>query len=76
MHTASIKSPVFQKWATAILVSGIVAVLFSTSIPFMGYSYKVGDIASVSVMAGQNITASGTDIKKGEIVVRAGDRIT
>jgi len=76
MHTASIKSPVFQKWATAILVSGIVAVLFSISIPFMGYSYKVGDIASVSVMAGQNITASGTDIKKGEIVVRAGDRIT
>src|SRR3990170_917531 len=76
MHTASIKSPVFQKWATAILASGIVAVLFSTSIPFMGYSYKVGDIASVSVMAGQNITASGTDIKKGEIVVRAGDRIT
>src|SRR3990172_4752412 len=76
MHTASIKSPVFQKWATAILASGIVAVLFSTSIPFMGYSYKVGDIATVSVMAGQNITASGADIKKGEIVVRAGDRIT
>ena len=76
MHTASIKSPVFQKWSTAILVSGIVAILFSTNMPFMGYSYKVGDIAAVSVMAGQNITASGADIKKGEIVVRAGDRIT
>ncbi|MBI5875657.1 MAG: HDIG domain-containing protein [Deltaproteobacteria bacterium] len=76
MHTASIKSPVFQKWATAILVSGIVAFLFSTNISLMGYSYKVGDIAAIDVMADYDIAIQGTDIKKGEIIVRAGDRIT
>lgn len=76
MHTASIKSPVFQKWATAILVSGIVAFLFSTNISLMGYSYKVGDIAAIDVMADHDIAIQGTDIKKGENIVRAGDRIT
>lgn len=76
MHTASIKSPVFQKWATAILVSGIVAFLFSTNISLMGYSYNVGDIAAIDVMADHDIALQGTDIKKGEIIVRAGDRIT
>ncbi|MBI3753570.1 MAG: hypothetical protein HY266_05935, partial [Deltaproteobacteria bacterium] len=76
MHTASIKSPVFQKWATAVLVSGIVAFLFSTNISLMGYSYKVGDIAGIDIMADYDIAIQGTDIKKGEIIVRAGDRIT
>ncbi len=76
MHTASIKSPAFQKWATAILVSGIVAFLFSTNISLMGYSYKVGDIAAIDVMADHDIAIQGTDIKKGENIVRAGDRIT
>ncbi len=76
MHTASIKSPVFQKWATAILVSCIVAFLFSTNISLMGYSYKVGDIAAIDVMANQDIAMESVDVKKGEIIVRAGDRIT
>lgn len=76
MHTASIKSPVFQKWATAGLVSGIVAFLFSTNISLVGYSYKVGDIAGIDIMADYDIAVQGTDIKKGEIIVRAGDRIT
>lgn len=76
MHTASIKSPVFQKWATAVLVSGIVAFLFSSNISLIGYSYKLGDIAAIDVMADYDIALQGTDIKKGEIIVRAGDRIT
>ena len=65
MHTASIKSPVFQKWATAILVSCIVAFLFSTNISLMGYSYKVGDIAAIDVMANQDIAMESVDVKKG-----------
>ena len=76
MRTASIKSPVFQRWATAVLISGIAALLFSTNISLFGYSYKAGDIAVIDVMADHDITLEGTDIKKGEIVVRGGDRIT
>ncbi|MBI3354364.1 MAG: hypothetical protein HY034_05710, partial [Nitrospirae bacterium] len=76
MHTASIKSPVFQKWAAAVIMSGMVSFLFSTNISFIGYSYNVGDIAATNVTADQNITAEGMDIKKGEIIVRAGDRVT
>ncbi|HLA51432.1 MAG TPA: HDIG domain-containing protein [Thermodesulfobacteriota bacterium] len=76
MHTASIKSPVFQRWATAVLISGIAALLFSTNISLFGYSYKAGDIAVIDVMADHDITLEGTDIKKGEIVVRGGDRLT
>ncbi|MBI5047988.1 MAG: HDIG domain-containing protein [Deltaproteobacteria bacterium] len=76
MHRASIKSLVFQKWAIAILVGGIAAVLFSKNISFIGYSYKVGDIAVANVTADQNITIEGADIKQGESIVRAGDKVT
>jgi len=76
MSAASIKSPVFQRWATAVIMSGIVAFLFSTNISLFSYSYKAGDIAIIDVMADHAITLEGADIKKGEIVVRGGDRIT
>ncbi|MBI3754744.1 MAG: hypothetical protein HY265_01090, partial [Deltaproteobacteria bacterium] len=68
MHTASIKSPVFQKWAAAVIMSSMVSFLFSTNISFIGYSYNVGDIAATNVTADQNITAEGKKIKKGETV--------
>src|SRR3990167_4331321 len=76
MPPPAIKSPVFQKWAIAVLVSGILALLFSTNISLLDYSYKVGDIAVINVRASHDIQTQDVDIKRGEIVVRAGDRVT
>ncbi|MBI3398491.1 MAG: HDIG domain-containing protein [Deltaproteobacteria bacterium] len=75
MPAVAIKSPVFQKLAVAVLVSGILALLFSPNISLLNYSYKAGDIAVIDVMAGQDILTQDVDIKRGEIVVRAGDRV-
>ncbi len=72
----AIKSPVFQKWAVAVAVSSIIALLFSTNISLISRSYKAGDIAVMDVTASRDLVEQGIDIKKGEIVIRAGDRIT
>src|SRR3989337_3650412 len=72
----AIKSPVFQKWAVAVAVSSIIALLFSTNISLISRFYKVGDIAVMDVTASRDLVEQGIDIKKGEIVIRAGDRIT
>lgn len=75
-YDALYKSPIFQKWAVTVIISGIAAFLFYPKSSFIGYSYKAGDIAAANIMAGQNIAADGIDIKKGEIIARAGDRFT
>ena len=72
----AIKSPVFQKWAVAVAVSSIIALLFSTNISLISRSYKAGDIAVMDVTASRDVFEQGIDIKKGEIVIRAGDRVT
>ena len=72
----AIKSPVFQKWAVAVAVSSVIALLFPTNISLISRSYKAGDIAVMDVTASRDLVEQGIDIKKGEIVIRAGDRIT
>jgi len=72
----AIKSPVFQKWAIAVAVSSVIALLFPTDISLISRSYKAGDIAVMDVTASRDLVEQGIDIKKGEIVIRAGDRIT
>lgn len=73
---AAIRSPLFQKWAIAIAVSGILTLLFSTHFVSLGVSYKVGDVAATNIVADRNIALEKGDIKKGEIIIRAGDRVT
>ncbi|MFQ5586946.1 MAG: hypothetical protein ACE5GF_09025, partial [Thermodesulfobacteriota bacterium] len=65
-----------QKLLLILLVTLIISALFLTTYSAREPSYEVGDIAVMDVKSPSDISVNGTRIKRGEIVVREGGRIT
>jgi putative nucleotidyltransferase with HDIG domain len=66
-----------RKYLIIFLFSLILAALINVRIPTDPGNYRVGDIATRSIRSSSNIAPPGTDapIRKGEIIVREGQKI-
>jgi len=65
-----------QKLLLIFLVTLVISALFLTTYTIHDPSYKAGDVAVTDVKSPADITIDGVLIKRGEIVVREGERIT
>ncbi len=65
-----------QKLLLILLLTIIISALFLTTYPVREPSYETGDIAVMDVKSPYDIQIDDGQIKRGEIVVRKGDRIT
>lgn len=59
-----------------VLVCAFVAFFFFPAQTFYSFSYKSGDVAVADLRSPVDVEVGGVSIKKGEIVVREGERIT
>ncbi len=71
-----IAEPYAQRLLIAIIVCALIAVLFFPTSSLLDPSYKVDDIAVTDIKSPADITVGEIYIKRDEIVVREGDRIT
>ncbi len=67
----------FRKYLVIFLFSLILAVLVDIRLPLRPAHYQIGDIAARNIRSTADYTVPGTDVsvKKGEVIVREGQRI-
>jgi cyclic-di-AMP phosphodiesterase PgpH len=67
-----------RKYAIILTCSVLLAVMVNLKLPHMPHHYKVGDIARESIRSSSDFIVPYTDmlVKKGEIIVREGGKIS
>ena len=65
-----------RKVLLLILVCAVTAVVFFPAHTYFSFTYKIGDVAVMDIKSPVDIETDEVSIKKGEIVVREGERVT
>ncbi|MEE9614427.1 MAG: HDIG domain-containing metalloprotein [Thermodesulfobacteriota bacterium] len=68
--------PDVGKVTLLIAVSLLTAVLFFPALTFFGFNYEAGDVAVMDMKSPVDMAAEGFTLKRGETIVREGERIT
>ena len=81
MQNGKDKPPSYIRYGKLLILLGLavaLALLVSIKNPFFTVEYQVGDVARENLKAPVDFTISGTDVtvKRGEVIVREGERIT
>ena len=80
MQNGKDKPPSYMRYGKLLILLGLavaLALLVSIKNPFFIVQYKLGDVARENLRAPADFTVPGTDVtvKKGEVIVREGERI-